>query len=67
MANYCLSCGLSSFRTSRFRPSDLAQLLCLRLPVRCTNCYERAFTFLPQFLKLRKERKARHKEHSSTA
>jgi hypothetical protein len=39
----------------------LPQLVLLRLPVRCLNCDERAFTSLLQFLKLRSARKARHR------
>ncbi len=68
MAIYCRICGFSSFRTSRFRfhPSDLSQLLFLRLPVRCTNCDERAFTSLKQFLEVRRSRKALHHEHHNT-
>jgi hypothetical protein len=37
-------------------------LLLLHFPVRCVNCNQRAFLFLPQFLKLRNELRARHKE-----
>ncbi|MGD0800824.1 MAG: hypothetical protein ABR906_05870 [Terracidiphilus sp.] len=62
MATYCRTCGLSNFRTSRFRVSDLSQLFILRLPVRCLNCDERAFTSVMQFIKLRSARKARHRE-----
>jgi len=69
MALYCRFCGLEKFRPSlfRFRPSDLARLLILRLPVRCLNCEERTFASLNQFLKLRNEYKMRHREHRSTA
>ena len=68
MARYCRFCGLSNLRTARFRfqASDLLRLLLLRLPVRCLNCDERGFASLRQFLKLRKARKARHKEHRGT-
>jgi DNA-directed RNA polymerase subunit N (RpoN/RPB10) len=38
-------------------------LLLMRLPVRCLNCGERTFTSVSQFLKLRRMRKARHREH----
>jgi hypothetical protein len=59
---------LTNFRTShfRFRSSDLLRLLVLRMPVRCLDCQERAFTSLSQFLKLRDARKARHRETSGT-
>jgi len=65
MAIYCCVCGFLKFRTSRFcfRSSDLSQLLLMRLPVRCLNCGERTFTSVSQFLKLRRMRKARHREH----
>ncbi len=68
MAAYCRTCGLSDFRSSRFRfqMRDLSRLLFLRLPVRCVNCDERAYTSLRHFLKLRRERKARHSKHSAT-
>jgi hypothetical protein len=33
------------------------------LPVRCLNCDERTFTSVSQFLRLRRMRKARHREH----
>ena len=58
MTLYCRSCGLSNFRAAhfRFRLSDLARLLILRLPVRCLTCEERTYTSLKQFIKLRKER-----------
>lgn len=67
MATYCRTCGLSNFRTSRLRASDLSRLLLLRLPVRCLNCDERAFTSLNQFLKVRRARKARHRAHRTPA
>lgn len=63
MAIYCCVCGLLNFRTSRFRSSDLSQLLLLRLPVRCLNCDERTFASVSQFLRLRREHKARHRKH----
>jgi hypothetical protein len=60
MAIYCRVCGFSSFRTSRFhfQISDLLHLLLLCLPVRCSNCDERAFTSIKQFLDVRRSRKA---------
>ena len=65
MAIYCCVCGFLKFRTSRFRfrSSDLSKLLLMRLPVRCLNCDERTFTSVSQFLRLRRMRKARHREH----
>jgi len=69
MTIYCRHCGSSEFRTSRFRfqALDLAQLLRLRLPVRCANCHERSFTFLPQFLKLRRVHRSRHNKSHDAA
>jgi hypothetical protein len=69
MAIYCRQCGLSEFHTSRFRFQvlDLAQLLLLRLPVRCTNCYRRTYTWLPQFLELRRAHRARHRQSHNAA
>jgi hypothetical protein len=34
------------------------------LPVRCTNCRERAFVFLPEYFRLRREHKAHRLERS---
>jgi hypothetical protein len=64
----CRFCGLSDFRISRFRfrALDLSRLLLLHLPVRCVNCDQRAFIFVPQFLKLRNELRARRKERHSS-
>ena len=69
MTIYCRHCGLSEFRTSRFRfqALDLVQLLLLRLPVRCANCHERAYTSLRQFLKLRRAHRSRHNERHDAA
>jgi hypothetical protein len=66
MALYCCFCGLSKFRTSRFRFQvlDLSRVLLLRLPVRCLNCDERSYAPLWQILKLRSARRARHREHN---
>jgi hypothetical protein len=57
MSHFCRSCGLSNFRTSRFRLPDLSKMILLHLPVRCLNCDERSYAFLPQFLKVRTERR----------
>lgn len=69
MALHCRICGFSKFRTSRFRIRlhYFVQLLFLRLPVRCLNCDERAFTFLNQYLEVRRERKEHHREQNGTA
>jgi len=67
MTAYCRFCGVSNFRTSRFRlGSDLSRLLILRLPVRCRVCDERTSLFLPQFLKMRNEHRTRHAENRGT-
>jgi hypothetical protein len=42
-------------------------LLLLRLPVRCLNCDERVFTSIGQYLKVRRARKARHRQHRKPA
>ena len=52
MSISCHSCGLSEFRTSRFRLSDLLHLLILRYPVRCHACHERSFGPLLAVLRL---------------
>ncbi len=64
MELYCRLCGFLDFRISRFRfhAPDLSRLLLLHLPVRCVSCDQRAFLFFPHFLKLRNERRMRHKE-----
>lgn len=69
MTIYCRTCGFRDFRTShfRFRTQDLAHLLQLRMPVRCMTCGERDYAPLSLILKLRSERKARHRESRSTA
>ena len=66
---FCSLCGFSNFRTSRFRfkMQDLAQLLLLRLPVRCLNCDERAFTSLKNYLAVRRVRRERHRVNPSTS
>ncbi|HEY9136650.1 MAG TPA: hypothetical protein VIM67_00140 [Terriglobus sp.] len=42
----CPFCGNSHFRRSRLRFTDLAEILMLRYPVRCTRCSQRQFTDL---------------------
>ena len=42
----CPFCGNSNFRRSRLRFTDLAEILMLRYPVRCTRCSQRQFTDL---------------------
>jgi hypothetical protein len=66
MEIYCHFCGLSKFRTSRFRRSDLSHSLLLQFPVRCLNCGQRTYASLSQFRKLRSARKTRRKENRGT-
>jgi hypothetical protein len=66
MGIYCHFCGQSKFRISRFRTSDLSQMLLLRFPVRCLTCGQRAHTFVYQFQKLRSARKARRRANHNT-
>lgn len=42
----CPFCGNAHFRRSRLRLRDLAEVLMLRYPVRCTRCSQRQFTDL---------------------
>ena len=42
----CPFCGNAQFRRSRLRFTDLAEVLMLRYPVRCTRCSQRQFTDL---------------------
>jgi hypothetical protein len=57
----CVECGLSSFRLSRFRWSDLERLALLQYPVRCRNCRRRTFAGLPLALALYQARRAKRK------
>jgi len=68
MTLYCRFCGLEKFRPSlfRFRSSDLARLLILRLPVRCLNCEVRTYASLSHFLKLRNQHKSRSGQQRTT-
>lgn len=59
MHKYCDHCGASEFRASHFRTADFSQLMIFKLPVRCTSCRERAFAFLPEFFRLRREHQVR--------
>jgi hypothetical protein len=59
MLMHCDHCGSSDFRTSQLRFTDLAQLMLFKLPVRCTACRERAYVFLPDYFRLRREHVAR--------
>lgn len=67
MTIYCRVCGSPKFRTSRFRfrSSEIAQLLLMRLPVRCLSCRERAFTSVLQFLRLRRMQEVRRRERQN--
>ena len=40
----CPFCGNPRFRRSRLRFADMAEILMLRYPVRCTRCSQRQFT-----------------------
>jgi len=42
----CPFCGNAHFRRSRLRFTDLAEVMMLRYPVRCTRCSQRQFTDL---------------------
>lgn len=42
----CPFCGNAHFRRSRLRFTDLAEVLMLRYPVRCTRCSQRQYTDL---------------------
>ena len=55
----CDLCGLSSFRTSKFRPSDVPRLLYFQLPVRCRECSERYYAGILQVMQLRQTQKIR--------
>jgi hypothetical protein len=57
----CVECGLSSFRLSRFRWSDLERLALLQYPVRCRNCRRRTFAGLPLALALYQARRAKRR------
>ncbi len=48
----CHRCGYSDFRLSRFRSSDLINLLFLRYPVRCRVCKLRQHLFILRVLRL---------------
>lgn len=67
MELYCHFCGMSKFRSSHLRASDLSRSLLLLFPVRCINCGKRRYAFVNRFLKLRSERKARHKMNRGTS
>jgi hypothetical protein len=58
----CQWCGSNEIRESKFRLSDVYQVLLLKYPVRCRSCDGRGFDNLFAVLKLRAESKARRKE-----
>jgi hypothetical protein len=64
MPFHCKSCGLYDFRISRFRRSDFPFLMKLLYPVRCRNCYERAYVFLFRAFRISREAKLRRKKRS---
>jgi len=61
----CPHCGSSTFRTSRFRLSDLPRILLFQYPVRCRSCRERSYAGFILAMNLRQADKVRQKEESS--
>lgn len=61
----CPHCGSSSFRTSRFRTSDLARLLLFQFPVRCRSCRERNYAGFILAMNFRQADKVRHQNDSN--
>jgi len=58
----CPHCGGASFRTSRFRLSDIPRLLLFQFPVRCRSCRERGYAGLLLAMNLRQAGRIRHIE-----
>ena len=56
---HCPFCDSHSLRISRFRFSDIYQLLLLRLPVRCRNCRERSYVPMAQAHRIRQASRLR--------
>jgi hypothetical protein len=46
----CPNCGNSNIRRSRLRLSDFPEPIIGRLPMRCRDCSDRFFVWLPQVL-----------------
>ena len=59
MSLRCRICGFSDFRTARMRGTDFLRLLILQYPVRCRNCRERAYAFVPLLSKMKRDSEAR--------
>lgn len=51
-------------RASRFRSSDLLNLLLLQLPVRCLSCNQRDHLQMSVALEIRRAGKIRQREHA---
>jgi hypothetical protein len=47
MAKQCPICSESNFRLSRLRAEDFWRLVFLMYPLRCQECLQRTFVFLP--------------------
>ena len=59
----CNTCGLTTFRLSRLRVSDLPRMVFfLQYPVRCRSCYKRAFMGILFALKVGYQDKLRRQE-----
>lgn len=58
----CNICGSTTFRLSRLRISDLWRLAIFQYPVRCRECYKRAFMSFPSARKIRAQDKLRHQQ-----
>jgi len=56
----CRLCGLSDFRVSRFRSTDLSHLFAFQYPVRCRKCGIRDYTSLLEAIKFKRESVKRH-------
>jgi hypothetical protein len=56
----CPFCDSTRLRNSRFRFEDAAQLLILRLPVRCRHCQERSYVGIMRARQIKQESKLRH-------
>ena len=53
MAKLCPACYSPRLRLSAFRSWDVARLILLRYPVRCLDCTQRSYLFLPRVLSLK--------------
>jgi hypothetical protein len=58
----CSLCGSTRIRTSRLRGFDFARLIVLQFPVRCRECYDRAFVNVFLALTLRESDKGRDRK-----